>query len=129
VCAIRISKFQADDQIEGELLKLLPQWETEAKRPFLIRGERVVDVIQDAIEAKEAAKEAKKVCACLELINDISSLKARPTRIRTDQDGKSYTCTRHQTSCDRYDAKAPRTRSDATSRWFETPKGRAPISP
>jgi len=27
----------------------------------LIRGERVVDVIQDAIEAKEAAKEAKKV--------------------------------------------------------------------
>jgi len=27
----------------------------------LIRGERVVDVIQDALEAKEAAKEAKKV--------------------------------------------------------------------
>lgn len=43
------------------MLKLLPQWEKEAKRPFLIRGERVVDVIQDAIEAKEAAKEAKKV--------------------------------------------------------------------
>jgi hypothetical protein len=29
----------------------------------LIRGERVVDVIQDALEAKEAAKEAKKVCS------------------------------------------------------------------
>jgi len=34
----------------------------ENKRPFLIRGDRVVDVIQDALEAKEAAKEAKKVC-------------------------------------------------------------------
>ena len=43
-------------------MKLLPQWELEAKRPFLIRGERVVDTIQDALEAKEAAKEAKKVC-------------------------------------------------------------------
>jgi protein regulator of cytokinesis 1 len=51
----------ADCQIEGELLKLLPRWEIEAGRPFLIRGERVVDTIQNALEAKEAAKEAKKV--------------------------------------------------------------------
>jgi hypothetical protein len=48
-------------------LKLLPQWELEAKRPFLIRGERVVDTIQDALEAKEAAKEAKKVCQLLDI--------------------------------------------------------------
>jgi hypothetical protein len=27
----------------------------------MVSGERVVDVIQDALEAKEAAKEAKKV--------------------------------------------------------------------
>lgn len=43
-------------------MNLLPQWEKEAGREFLIHGERVVDAIQDAIEAKEAAKEAKKVC-------------------------------------------------------------------
>lgn len=39
----------------------MPEWEAEASRPFMVQGERVVDVIQDALEAKAAAKEAKKV--------------------------------------------------------------------
>lgn len=40
---------------------LLPQWETEHQRPFLVNGVSVVEQIYDEREAKEAAKEAKKV--------------------------------------------------------------------
>ncbi|KAK8861636.1 hypothetical protein IAR55_002459 [Kwoniella newhampshirensis] len=47
-------------KIETELLSLLPKWEEEQGRPFMVSGERVVTKIQDTIEAKEMAKEAKK---------------------------------------------------------------------
>ncbi|WVN90704.1 uncharacterized protein L203_105946 [Cryptococcus depauperatus CBS 7841] len=47
-------------KIEMELLSLLPTWEEEHGRPFLVSGERVVSKIHDALEAKELAKEAKK---------------------------------------------------------------------
>ncbi|WVQ78807.1 hypothetical protein IAT38_000898 [Cryptococcus sp. DSM 104549] len=47
-------------KIEMELLSLLPTWEEEHGRPFMVSGERVVTKIHDAIEAKELAKEAKK---------------------------------------------------------------------
>ncbi|GMK59590.1 hypothetical protein CspeluHIS016_0801960 [Cutaneotrichosporon spelunceum] len=47
-------------KIEADLLASLPSWEEEHGRPFLARGERVVDIIQDALAAKEAAREAKK---------------------------------------------------------------------
>jgi protein regulator of cytokinesis 1 len=50
-------------QIEAELLSVLPTWEEANGRPFMVQGYRVVDRIQDAIDAKEAAKEAKKVSA------------------------------------------------------------------
>lgn len=52
-------------QIEAELLSVLPAWEEANGRPFMVQGYRVVDRIQDAIDAKEAAKEAKKVCMVL----------------------------------------------------------------
>jgi hypothetical protein len=48
-------------QIEGELLKAVEVWETEKERPFLANGERVIDTIENARAAKEAAKEAKRV--------------------------------------------------------------------
>ncbi|TYJ52083.1 hypothetical protein B9479_007318 [Cryptococcus floricola] len=47
-------------KIEQELLTLLPRWEEENGRPFMVAGERVVDKIQTALEEKEMAKEAKK---------------------------------------------------------------------
>ncbi|BEJ16879.1 hypothetical protein CspHIS471_0602800 [Cutaneotrichosporon sp. HIS471] len=47
-------------KIEADLLASLPAWEEEHGRPFLARGQRVVDIIEDAIAAKEAAREAKK---------------------------------------------------------------------
>ncbi|WWD16447.1 hypothetical protein CI109_100873 [Kwoniella shandongensis] len=47
-------------KIETDLLSSLPKWEAEHGRPFMVSGERVVTKIQDAIDAKEAAKEAKK---------------------------------------------------------------------
>ena len=48
-------------QIERDLLSSLPSWEAVNSRPFMVQGERVVDKIHDAREAKEMAKEAKKV--------------------------------------------------------------------
>ena len=48
-------------QVENDILTLLPRWETEHDRPFLVNGISVVDQIYEAREAKEAAKEAKKV--------------------------------------------------------------------
>ncbi|ODN86599.1 hypothetical protein L198_07294 [Cryptococcus wingfieldii CBS 7118] len=47
-------------KIEQELLTLLPRWEEDNGRPFMVAGERVVDKIQMALEEKEMAKEAKK---------------------------------------------------------------------
>lgn len=47
-------------QIEAELLAGLPSWEEASGRPFLVQGLRVIDTIQEALEAKEMAKEAKK---------------------------------------------------------------------
>jgi hypothetical protein len=47
--------------VEQELLKYLPAWEEANGRPFMVQGERVVDKIHDALEAKDQAKEAKKV--------------------------------------------------------------------
>jgi protein regulator of cytokinesis 1 len=47
--------------VEQDLLNLLPVWEEANGRPFMVQGERVVDKIHDALEAKEMAKEAKKV--------------------------------------------------------------------
>ncbi|WVQ74720.1 hypothetical protein IAR50_004324 [Cryptococcus sp. DSM 104548] len=47
-------------KIEQELLTLLPRWEEENGRPFMVAGERVVTKIQTALEEKEMAKEAKK---------------------------------------------------------------------
>jgi protein regulator of cytokinesis 1 len=48
-------------QVEQELLKHIPVWEEINGRPFMVQGERVVDKIHDALEAKDQAKEAKKV--------------------------------------------------------------------
>lgn len=47
--------------MEQELLKYLPVWEEANERPFMVQGERVVDKIHNALEAKDQAKEAKKV--------------------------------------------------------------------
>lgn len=47
--------------MEQELLKYLPVWEQTNGRPFMVQGERVVDKIHDTLEAKDQAKEAKKV--------------------------------------------------------------------
>jgi hypothetical protein len=43
------------------LLINLPKWEEANGRAFLVQGERLVEKIIGAREAKEAAKEAKKV--------------------------------------------------------------------
>lgn len=43
------------------MLSMIPAWEEANGRPFVVQGERVVDKIHEALEAKEAAKEAKKV--------------------------------------------------------------------
>lgn len=48
-------------KIEMDLLSLLPTWEEENGRPFMVSGRRVVDRIHDAMEEKELVKEAKKV--------------------------------------------------------------------
>lgn len=48
-------------KIEMDLLSLLPTWEEENGRPFIVSGRRVVDRIHDAMEEKELVKEAKKV--------------------------------------------------------------------
>lgn len=48
-------------KIEMDLLSLLPTWEEENGRPFMVSGRRVVDQIHDAMEEKELVKEAKKV--------------------------------------------------------------------
>ena len=53
------------NQVEQDLLNLLPVWEEANGRPFMVQGERVVDKIHDALEAKEIAKEAKKVSSAL----------------------------------------------------------------
>ena len=50
-----------ENQVETDLLNVLPKWEEANGRPFMVQGERVVDKIYDAREAKESAKEAKKV--------------------------------------------------------------------
>ncbi|KAE8539597.1 hypothetical protein D1P53_003531 [Cryptococcus gattii VGV] len=47
-------------KIEMDLLSLLPMWEEENGRPFIVSGRRVVDRIHDAMEEKELVKEAKK---------------------------------------------------------------------
>ncbi|OXG27394.1 hypothetical protein C360_06189 [Cryptococcus neoformans Bt15] len=47
-------------KIEMDLLSLLPTWEEENGRPFMVSGRRVVDRIHDAMEEKELVKEAKK---------------------------------------------------------------------
>jgi protein regulator of cytokinesis 1 len=52
-------------QIETDLLNSLPKWEEANSRPFMVQGQRVIDTIYEAREAKEAAKEAKKVGASL----------------------------------------------------------------
>lgn len=49
-------------QLERDLLDHLPIWEERYGRPFLVHGERIIDVIEDAILAKEAEKEQRKVC-------------------------------------------------------------------
>lgn len=48
-------------QVEAEMLSMIPEWEEANGRPFMVQGERVVDKIYQAMEEKEAAKEAKKV--------------------------------------------------------------------
>ncbi|KAI9632711.1 protein regulator of cytokinesis 1 [Dioszegia hungarica] len=50
----------AKPRVEQELLKYLPVWEEANERPFMVQGERVVDKIHNALEAKDQAKEAKK---------------------------------------------------------------------
>ncbi|EIW69021.1 hypothetical protein TREMEDRAFT_62739 [Tremella mesenterica DSM 1558] len=47
-------------KLEMDMLSLLPTWEAEHGRPFTVSGQRVVDRIHDALEAKEQAKLAKK---------------------------------------------------------------------
>ncbi|KAK4690059.1 Ase1/PRC1/MAP65 family protein, partial [Tremellales sp. Uapishka_1] len=47
-------------RVEMDLLSLLPTWEEANGRPFLVGGKRVVEMIHDALEEKELAKEAKK---------------------------------------------------------------------
>ena len=47
--------------MEADLLNTLPKWEEANGRPFMVQGDRVIDKIYDAREAKEALKEAKKV--------------------------------------------------------------------
>jgi hypothetical protein len=48
-------------KVEADLESCLPAWESANGRPFMVQGERVVDKILDAREAKEFAKEMKKV--------------------------------------------------------------------
>ncbi|KAL7424666.1 Microtubule bundling protein [Cryptotrichosporon argae] len=54
----RVEKLKP--RIEAELLEALPLWEEENGRTFTALGERVIQIIEDTLAAKEAAKEAKK---------------------------------------------------------------------
>jgi protein regulator of cytokinesis 1 len=43
------------------LLQALPAWEQEHQRPFCINGERIIETIQAALDAKQAEKDLKQV--------------------------------------------------------------------
>lgn len=57
----RLTPVVLTSQLEHELLILLPLWEQEHSRAFMVNGERVLELIQARIDAKEAEKEARKV--------------------------------------------------------------------
>lgn len=44
-----------------ELRQIIPMWEKEHGRPFLINGLRFIDALDQRMEAEAAEKEAKKV--------------------------------------------------------------------
>ncbi|KAL7412489.1 microtubule associated protein-domain-containing protein [Mrakia frigida] len=51
---------QLKPKLEHDLLVSLPRWEEENSRAFMVNGERVLEVIQAGIDAKEAEREARK---------------------------------------------------------------------
>lgn len=86
-------KLSLNAQVETDLLNNLPKWEEANGRPFMVQGERVVDKIHDARNAKEEAKEAKKVRPCLDHFYALPKLmkSASETRSRPGKDCSSYT--------------------------------------
>lgn len=50
-------------QLEMELRQIIPQWEAEHQRPFLINGQRFLDDLDRKMEEEAAEKESKKVRA------------------------------------------------------------------
>lgn len=67
----------ANVQIEMELLTSVPIWEEEHGLPFNALGERVVETIENALAAKEAAKEAKKVSPQMRKCDQADSQRAK----------------------------------------------------
>ena len=59
--------FFSPPQLEHDLLISLPRWEQDNSRAFMVNGERVLEVIQAGIDAKEAEKEARKVSSIFSL--------------------------------------------------------------
>ncbi|KAL8280672.1 hypothetical protein RQP46_006995 [Phenoliferia psychrophenolica] len=47
-------------KLESELRQIIPQWEQEHGRPFLINGRRFIDSLDQRLEAEAAEKELKK---------------------------------------------------------------------
>ena len=62
-----------NEKLEAELRQIIPLWEKENGKPFLVNGVRFIDSLDEKIEADLAEKEAKKVRYLLFHFPSISS--------------------------------------------------------
>lgn len=60
-------------QIEAKLLQALPAWEKEHQRAFCINGERIIETIQAALDAKQAEKDLRHVRLTRQTLSPTSS--------------------------------------------------------
>ena len=57
----RIDPMTVVFQLEKELMISVPTWEDEYRRPFLVNGVSILEVLSDTINASNAGKENRKV--------------------------------------------------------------------
>lgn len=82
-------------QLEAELRALIPQWEAENGRPFLVNGVSFIDGLDEQIRAEELEKENKKVPRLLSASLEVAAADASlPARIQRAKMGISASAAR-----------------------------------
>jgi hypothetical protein len=64
----------SDDQLEQELLQIIPPWEEQHDMPFLFDDSRITDILHDEMESRQAERNAKmvrRIVITLILVTDV----------------------------------------------------------